>query len=370
MNLLRYLILALICFDIPAFVREYSTDTAASFLSYLTFALLLLFYFLNKKHKPVWPLVIFALAFFIISGLVYTPDGNDYFVDFAKYLIIIICGAEIARSTSSKELLIVLVLAISSILVHTVVFPFDYGRYGGFFVDPNAAGFVCLMACALTYQVKNEKFRLMWLFVCTFCGILTLSRSFLLLWVVINLIAIFQNKKYMSSVGLGIGVLLIVLSLGAIFQLNTERLSIVENIISDRNDFSGFSRDSRLETWKSYYKTIVESPFIGNGYRSFAGIRDVKAGVHNAYLRVIGEAGIIPFLIFVGFYAYIIFRSFKFFRSKPYLPLLSISIFAFLLTTHNFINSYIIPFISIWLFIKVIASNDAVEVKEYDEIKI
>ncbi|WP_456441517.1 O-antigen ligase family protein [Psychroserpens sp.] len=354
MKLLRYITLVLILWNIPSYILFFSGDSLGSLTSYASFALLLLYYFLSSKHKPAWPFIIFALLYFIISGLNYDLGSEKQFIiSFVKYLIVIVCGGELARNTTLKELIISLLLAASSILIHAAFFADDFGRYSGLFLNPNSAGFICLIGCALSYGFKSDKWRLPSLFFFTFCGMLTFSRTFFLLWVIINIISVFQNSKNFKVMGIGVGSVFILLSVATIFQLNTERLSIVEGIVNDDFNSNLATDDSRVGTWSGYFDSITNAPIFGNGFQSFAGVMGQSAGVHNSYLRIIGEAGIFPFLIFTGIYILMFLRSLKTFKTNGYQTLLVVSLMALLLTTHNFIDSSYIVFISIWLYFKL-----------------
>ncbi|MBN4047026.1 O-antigen ligase family protein [bacterium AH-315-P13] len=356
MKLFRYIILVLILCNIPSFVLFSFGDSLGGLFSYLVFALLLLYYFLNKKHNLAWPFVIFAITFFIISGPNYVLiDEKYYYYEFIKYLIIIICGGELARNTTLKEIYAMFLIGASSILMHAAFFSDDYGRYSGFFLNPNSAGFVCLIGCALSFGLVNEKWKLIGLFFFTFSGALTFSRTFFLLWIIIILISVFQNKKNINALILGFGAVLLLLSVATIFQLNTQRLSIVESLFDDNFKSTLANEDSRTETWSVYYDKIADAPFFGNGYKSFAGFKRIKVGVHNTYLRIIGESGIIPLLIFITIYIFMLIRSLKTFKTKVFQTLLVFSIIALFLTTHNFEDNYYITFISIWLYFGLIA---------------
>jgi O-antigen ligase len=153
--------------------------------------------------------------------------------------------------------------------------------------------------------------------------------------------------------GIGIGSVFILLSVATLFQLNTERLSIVDGIVNDNYNSNLATDDSRVDTWSGYFDRISNAPLFGNGFQSFAGVKGQSAGVHNSYLRIIGEGGIFPLLMFIGIYVSMFFRTLKTFKTRAYQILLVVSLMALLLTTHNFIDSSYIIFISIWLYFKL-----------------
>ncbi len=359
MKALRYLVLFIVIFNFAAIVQIGFGDGAGSLASYASYLLLLVYYFLSKKRTIPIPFVIFALLYYCISGVIFVNAPDIFVREFIKYIIILIAGAEIARDTNFKELLFMLTLGASTVLIHAVFFANDFGRYSGNYWDANAAGFVCLLGCCLSYGLKNQKLRLMCLLYLTFCGFLTFSRTFLILWLLANIIAVVHDKRNLNASGLGILALIIIISVSTILQLNTQRLSIIESLISENSvEIEDANEDSRSATWSLYYDQIFENPFFGNGYRTFSGVRNIKPGVHNTYLRIIGEAGIIPFLTFIGAFIFMLFKSFTKFRDKIYLPLLVISLMILQLTTHTFDTSDYITMIIIWTYVNLVTKNE------------
>jgi len=322
------------------------------FFSYSMFALMLGYYLVIKKHKPVWIFIIFAVVYFVISGLINVDDEKYFFIDLVKYLAIIVAGSEIAHRTSLKELYIILLIGSSSILIHATLFADNYGRYSGFYLDPNSAGFACLLGVALSFAISKERWRFLGLAFFTFCGILTFSRTFFLLWIVMVLISVIQNKKNLKYLGLGIGTIIFLISITSILKLNTDRLNILLGLVNQGVIVNDIGANSRTETWALYYELIYNSPFFGNGYQSFMSDKIYEVGVHNNYLRILGEAGIIPFILFVGIYLIILVKSILVFKTKPYLFLLAISLVILQLTNHNFDTIYHVTFVSIWIYLR------------------
>jgi O-antigen ligase len=358
MLLFRYLLLFLVLCNIPNFVHEsFRGASLGTTFYYFTYSLLLVYYFLSKKNNLAWPFLIFALTYFIISGLIFVFDETIYYNDFIKYIIIIICGGELARTTNIKELYIMLLVGAGSILVHALFFVANDARYSGFYIDPNSAGFLCLLGCALSYSFSIEKIKLLGFFFFTFCGILTFSRTFILLWIIILIIATINDKKNIKVFVIGLGSLLLIMSTAVIFQFNTIRFSFLTHLFEGNVDSNVISRDSRTTIWALYYDKIMENPIFGNGYRTFTGIRGVRAGVHNTYLRIIGESGIIPFLIYTAIYFFLLIKSIKYFKIEGYLFLLVLSIMALLMTNHNFLINNHITIISLWIYFKITTNN-------------
>ena len=359
MNVIKYMTLILVLCNVASIVqRGLENNALGSLLSYMTYLFLLLYYFLSKKSTPAWSFVLFAICFFTISSLNGVPSERDFYRDFIKYLIMIVCGGQLARDTTIKEVFTILLIGSSSILIHATVYADDYGRYSGFYLDPNSASFVCLMGCGLTYAIKNETWRLTSFFYLTFCGILTFSRTFLLLWFIINVIAVIQSKKNIKALSIGLGALILMLSVATVLQVNTSRLNMLEGIFENDVSNDVVLEDSRTETWSMFYDKIYEAPIFGNGYRALSGVRGVSIGVHNSYLRIIGEAGIIPLLLYLGIYFSLLYKCLKIFKTEVFKTLLVLSLMCLLLTIHNFIIDDYITFITLWVYFDLRKNKD------------
>jgi O-antigen ligase len=322
-------------------------------VSYLSFSLLIIYYVLSKKNKPAWPFIIFALAYFIVSGLNGVDDEKNYFIDFAKYLIIIVCGGQLIFNTKVNELIIVLAIGVSTILFNALLYPSDYGRYSGFYLNANEAGFAALIGFVLCFSISNQKWKLIGHAFFTFCGIITFSRTFLLLWLILIIISILQNRKNLKILGIGMVTLIMFFSVTQLLRLNSERFNLINNLVNKGQVDTFINKGSRTETWSEYYDLILNSPFFGSGYKTFTSDYIFEDGVHNNYLRIIGESGIVPFLLFIGLYFYILHQSFKVFKTEGFLFLLALSLIGLNLTTHNFDTLYYVTFTSIWLYFKL-----------------
>ena len=367
MKILKYIALILILWGMPSFALVAFGETVGSNVSYFTYFLLIGYYFFSKKRRLLFPFLVLGLAYFLVSGLIFIEDFEFYINEFIKYLIIIICGAELARNTTRAELCFFLFLGSISILVHSLFFVDGYGRYSGFYLNPNGAAFVSLIGYCLTFSIENKKIKYLFIFLFTFTGILTFSRFFFLMWLFISILSVFGNRKNAQSLIIGGVAIVLLLSVATILQVNTERFSILESLLSgDTQASSGLSEDSRTEQWTSYIDDIYKSPIVGNGYKSFSGIEDIKQGVHNSYLMTIGEAGIVPFILLVYTYVLMLIKSMKYVKYQIYKPFVAITLLAILMVMHNYFNNEFILFISIWLFVHL----DQYQTKEELEIEI
>jgi len=366
MKFLKYFILILLLWEISSFSLEVFGETAGGYASMLTNLLLIGYYFLSKKRKLVFPFLILGALYFIFSGLIEVPDEKFFINEFIKYLILIVGGAEVARDTSLKDLCYILFIGALSILVHALFFADGYGRYSGFYLDPNAGAFVSLIGYCLTFKIDNKRLKLILLFAFTFTGVITFSRFFLLMWLLVNLLAVASDRKNSQGFMIGFGALVLLLSLASILQLNTARFSIIENLFENKIQTTAFTEDSRTTQWTSYLNDIYKNPIFGNGYKSFMGSEN-RQGVHNTYLMVIGESGIIPFLILIIIYLGMLKKSMSYFKSELHLFLIAISVMGILMVIHNYFANDFLIFISIWLFVRLGDNFDTINMKNHTE---
>ncbi|EGV44763.1 O-antigen ligase domain-containing protein [Bizionia argentinensis JUB59] len=357
MKILKYIALTLILLNIPTFSLHYLGPLFGSITNLLLFVSVIIYFFFAEKSKPVWPFIVLGICFFIFSGLQYSGDTTELIKDAVRYFIFIICVNQITKKTTDTELLIFLLIGALSIAVNAIVFPDSFGRYGGFYLNANKAGFICLFGFTLSYIIKNYKLKLLIQFTLIVCGIFTLSRSFLLFLVVINLVSIFANKKNIQTLAIG-SIALVFIFTASTLQLNKARFSALKSVFSSSEEIETqtITEGSRDETWFYFSDLITNNIIAGAGYKSMRGASSlvtVEYGVHNTFLMVLGEAGIIAFLLIVIIYLAMTIRSFKYLRKNQEYAYLAIAIVGYLMVAHNYFEKYDVLFVSIWLYHKV-----------------
>ncbi len=354
MKILRYICLALIMLNLPATALVAFGGTAGSVLSYLTILLLAFYYFLEKKTEPNWWLLAIAILYFTISSLQYSGSFTFYGLDFIKYLIFVICGYELAKRVTANELYVFLFIGALSIGLEALLLTNDFGRYSGFYLNPNVAGFICIYGYSFIYGLKSTTLKLIGQFLFTLMGLLTFSRTFIVIWILINLISLKISVKNIRIFGIGFLIFSTLLVIDETVGLNNPRFEQLKNIVNNENvSTQEISEDSRTATWAKFYDQVLESPFFGNGYGTFSGKLGVL-GAHNTYLMILGEAGIIPFALFLGYIGFLFYWSYHFFKQSPNLIMQTISLSVFLLANHNFFTFYYMSFSAIWIQYQII----------------
>jgi hypothetical protein len=360
MKYLRIIILILIFCNLPSFFLAKSSAALGQIFSYSLFLLIIVYYFINDNKKLVVPFIVLGLLFFIISIMVSTQYSDTYLVTLFKYFIFIIMGAAVVKDTTKEEMYIILILGCLSILYEFMFIEGIGGRYMGVYLNPNTAGYACILAYSLSFSIDNKKLKIFGQILFSIAGFVTFSRTFLIIWILINLFSLFINYRNVYKVIIGVTLFSLVLSLGSRFDLSAKRLNAFSGILEGKvND--DLKAESRDKTWAHYYDKILTNPVFGNGYQSFSGEiigREntkftARIGVHNTFLMIIGEAGFFVLLCFMWINGVFLITGIRLFGQNPLIFLVSFSLIMYMLTNHNYFENYFELFVSLWLYFQV-----------------
>ncbi len=351
MQIIKYITFALIILNLPSVALVAFGGGLGSLLSYTTILMLVLYYFFGEKTRPNWFLFVISLLFFMIGGLQYVGYTPMFVFDTIKYFIYLICAYELAKKISVAEYNVFLLIGALSVALEALLLTSDFGRYSGFYIKPNEAGFMCITGYATTYGLKKAPAKLLGQFIFTLSGLLTFSRTFIVIWLLINVISLKISIKNIRIFGLGFLIVASLFFIDEVVGLNNPRFEQLKGLIDNDGSVSSeeLNEDSRSDTWAQFYDRIFESPLIGSGYGSFTGKEGHGKGVHNSYLAVIGEAGILPFILFVIYIGYLLVMSLVHFNKKPNLIMQMIALALFLLANHNFFTFYYVSFAAMWI---------------------
>ncbi|WP_179347758.1 O-antigen ligase family protein [Winogradskyella pacifica] len=368
MKIIKYISLALILFNLPSFGLMAFGDSIGSLLSYGTIFMVFIYYALEKKSEPNWWIIIISILYFVISSLQYYGTLRFFLLEIVKFFVFIIAGYELIKRVSNNELFVFFIIGALSVGIEALFFTSDFGRYAGFYLNANVAGFICIYGYSVTYGLKNNTLKLFGQFVFTLMGLLTFSRTFIVIWLLLNIISLKISIKNIRIFGVGFLIFATLLFIDQVVGLNNPRFEQLKNIVNNENVSSEeISEDSRTETWALFYDQIFESPIIGSGYGTFSGKNDTM-GVHNTYLMIIGEAGILPFLLFLIYISYLFFKSYVFFKEAPFLIMQTISLSVFLLANHNFFTFYYMTFASMWIQYQIYKLNNQKDEDKFLEV--
>ena len=355
--------LFLVLLNIPSIVLETNSINISSPISYLVFFLLAVLIFNNKTKLPkeILFLAFTSSLYFLISAFK-SGDLLLLFVTYAKFLLYLFGLFISLRYINQNTIILLLFAGATTILLDSLFFRFndfqgidyisEYGRYAGFYLNPNTASVICLIGFILTI-VKKDKWRLLSI-PFSFLGFLTLSRTFLLIWFIINFIHLFYNRKYIiRTLLILVTAFFLLVTFSEKLNLDTIRFQFLTGIFSGKLDEKVLTYDSRQDQWSKFYNAIIDEPIIGNGFKTFSSSNDTgEQGVHNTFLLIFGESGFLPFLLFLALIIRLLhdtFRSIRYDLNPFFLMILLIGI---LLVNHNFFDSGITIFIFTFLIHK------------------
>ncbi|WP_296386377.1 O-antigen ligase family protein [Winogradskyella sp.] len=372
MKILKYIILALVILNLPSKALFTVGATIGSLLSYTTMLLLIVYYFLSKKTSPNWRLIIIALAYFVISAFQFSGPSMIFILEAVKYFIFLVCGYELCKTVNNAEMFYFILIGSLSIGYDALFVPTKFGRYSGVYLNPNVAGFMCIYGYSLVYSLKNTSIKLLGQFVFTLMGLLTFSRTFIVIWVFLNIISLRISIKNIRILGLVILIFSTLVVIDEVVGLENPRFEQLKRIANNEEvTVEEVNTDNRADTWAHFYDDILAAPIFGSGYGTFSG-KLGSLGAHNTYLMIIGEAGIIALTIFLAYIGYLFYWSIYFFKQRPNLIMQTIALAMFLLANHNFFIFYFVTFTAMWIQYQIYAlkNNPDVDEKqlEYDNI--
>ena len=111
MQHLKYLILAIILFNIPSFVLlQLGQVGLASTISYFSFLLLIIYYLITPKGRLLWPFILIGISYYVFSCLQPHLPFDIYFTEAVKFFIVVICANELSKRCTSQEIVYFLLL--------------------------------------------------------------------------------------------------------------------------------------------------------------------------------------------------------------------------------------------------------------------
>lgn len=369
-RVISFSILSLVLLNLPSIALETLSISFSSPLSYTLFALLCLLILLNfnEIEKEIVFLIFIGSLYFFFS--IFNFNGNLAFllITFFKFIISVIGIGISIKYVSNNIILILLFVGSLTIILDSLFFRFNdslsfgyvikYGRYSGFYLNPNIASIVCLIGYIMSIT-KNNFWKILALFF-SITGFLTLSRTFILSWIIVNIIYMIFNFKFIVRGTIFLLLTFIILiNYSEKFNLDTNRFDFLTGLFLGEIDKEVMNDDSRIDQWSKFSKLILKSPIIGNGFNSFSSSKsDINGqGIHNTFLLILGESGFLPFTLMVVLFLILFRKCFKLIRHKLNLMLLMIVLFLQFLTNHNFFTNGILIFLIVYVINGVHADN-------------
>lgn len=233
-------------------------------------------------------------------------------------------------------------------------------RFGGFFGNPNEAG---VMACVLVGLTLSEPFRsrslqIIAILIGSIATFLTFSKTAWFVLIAIFALHLMQRSRrnpYLLIMLLAFIPTLAFFDLVDIlewfrdnpfFELDltqTRRIDSLIFVFKAQAEFSS-ALTSRDLVWQFGIEKIMQNPVLGSGLGSFHHLEGVLEengvwqGVHNTYLMVWGEAGVLVFALFV-ITTLIVARDLILHYRHPAAAQLAMIIFANSQVNHNILTS-------------------------------
>ncbi|WP_461202965.1 O-antigen ligase family protein [Enterococcus sp. N342-3-1-2] len=192
--------------------------------------------------------------------------------------------------------------------------------------------FIIIISTKILVNIKINKKQLFFQCFCIALGmiaLMTTSKRGHLISLIISLFPILfiffkEQKSYRKYF---IFILFLIIS-GSIIFYNTEYFQIILEKFDQLND-SGDLTNGRLELWKYTFTLFKEAPIIGAGFGVVRSVFNMET--HNIYLQLLGETGIVGFILFLALFILFLKNSLKKYKSKNHAILISLFIQVFFL---------------------------------------
>lgn len=355
--------------NFPGWVLANISPVYSNLLSYLSFGLMLLYFILSKKWALNGWMLLLGVLYFGIGSLTdqtYTHDSLPHIILIIKFFIVAIGGYAVVKDTSKTELFFFLLIGAISVFIEIFFYlnPLE-NRFSGFYLNPNSLGFICMMGYALTFGL-DRKWRPLGQIAFTVIGFITFSRTFLVVWLLMNLLSIRLSLKNLRVLVVGVSLFVGLLTYNAFLPNSNPRLEAMSNILAGKsNNASKLKEGSRTETWALFYDALMDKPILGHGYGSFDGGGKISIiGPHNSFIKTWGEGGILTLIVILTLYGLMIKKSWGIFLQRPHLFLMTLALCLYMNTDHTFwINGYML-FFSMWLQYHILSVSKTIETQE------
>ncbi|MDP4552607.1 O-antigen ligase family protein [Alkalihalobacillus macyae] len=227
----------------------------------------------------------------------------------------------------------------------------DYPRLIGSVPDPNF--YIFYNTLFFTYFLCNRKgsFNKIGLLLCILTNFLTFSRGGLLaMFLIVGLYFLMNNPLAQLKLLFGFVTSVTLIGYILIYYLKFDVLSIIQSRISD---FSNDGGSGRFVLWERAWDYFTSHSLLGIGAFNFPNYNEFYHGeniqVHNMFLDILSESGIIGFLLFVTFILTLGVQLFRYpmLKKSPYLSLALIAIVFQMMSLSLIINEMIFMYLAV-----------------------
>jgi O-antigen ligase len=239
----------------------------------------------------------------------------------------------------------------------------SYPRLIGLLQDPNFFVFYNTIFFAYFLCNANSLKNRLGLMLCLITNLLTFSRGGLLALIMIFCIYILLNNLVKQfKILFGLAASLSIIAYIAIVQLKFDIYGILDSRI---NDFSNDGGSGRFELWGRAWEYFSSNVLLGIGAFNFSDYNSFQyqdtLTVHNTFLDILSESGIIGFacyLMFISLVMYQLIES-RVYKKKPYLFLAFIGFVFQMVSLSVIINDIFFMYLAILsIYLKNQKRND------------
>lgn len=304
------------------------------------------------------------LSFVVIGGLValfygkYDQLGRGLRYYLPSILIFLAGVLGFSHFLKYKDLLKILITMRWVLMINILVILFNYltgsdffvtkdnSRISGFLINPNEAGFAANLLLALEIlllRLKGAKLSWLIIFSCVFVIFIGFSRTAMLTALIIFTYSFVGSLNRIKD---AVRFALVVITLGFtgfyffkdIINENINKRKEKYNQIlmlmeGEVNEQTTGSRSVLAELGFSYIK---EKPILGHGLHTMIRMEESNGGVHNQYLLLWGDAGIIALVLFLLYHSVFWIKVKKLHLDiRVFVRCVLIAIVLYSLTNHN-----------------------------------
>ncbi|PEL82493.1 O-antigen ligase family protein [Bacillus wiedmannii] len=302
------------------------------------FSFLMIFLIIIRKFAvPSVKVTNFYLSIFIVTTInfIYDASFNSLIINylFAFYVYLLgknayeFLGQSVYKMLRLVSLIMLLLVLIKAIVNYNIIIDFIMSPYGHpilpWFYGGEANLEATWISLSIVFFINSRYFTLL-LMVSILISAIYASRVGIIISLLLLLFKVKDfNKKKIIRMTLGI----IIIAIGVLVILSLNPY-LVERFFSIGNDPGSLGR---LDLWSKIEEAFANRPLTGYGagnavneLRNLSGINFLEDNVHNYYIQLILDFGIIPFLIYIYISLKVIYYGWKTKFSDPLVIYLTI----------------------------------------------
>ncbi|MEA2527735.1 MAG: hypothetical protein QOF33_2272 [Thermomicrobiales bacterium] len=273
------------------------------------------------KRVPIRPLMVWCAGFLLISIAWYFPSKQNAiayqevetrFLSVIFLLLVLFLCARPAEQHLARVMIALSVLLGVGLNLYEVFHPLTFskipGRSSGLFENSNQSGAALILGMIIAYAVVPSRVRLPFI-VLTGIGILTtFSRAAMIGWILVVLLLVvragFGVRQARALLVFGAIVVAFIFSplwgnvQGSLEERGILNLNNLQRLTFFRQgNLDDQSAEGRKQVAQVGWRLFGEKPLAGHGTGSFRVIEDLQAGVHNIYVALLIDHGILGLFI-------------------------------------------------------------------------